>query len=59
MCFQLFVDLLYSQVWSSLFTVSTEGKRGFFPSWERSVKMISVWPLRGGCEVFIPDISVQ
>lgn len=34
MCFQLCVDLLYSQVYSSLVTVSIEGKRDFFPSWE-------------------------
>lgn len=40
MCFQLCVDLLYSQVYSSLVTVSMEGKRRFFPSWEGSLKRV-------------------
>lgn len=59
MCFQLCVDLLYSQVQSFLVTVSVEGKRGFFPSWERSIKLFTVLLLHGGGEVFIHKIFVQ
>lgn len=59
MCFQLCVDLLYSQVYSSLVTVSVEGKRSFFPSWEGSLKRVILLLPHGGGKVFIPDIFVQ
>lgn len=59
MCFQLCVDLLYSQVHSSLVAASIEGKSDFFPSWEGSLKRVILLLPHGGGKAFIPGIFVQ